>query len=136
MTEKIIRVATSYRVPTSNGTSYRTKIHLYDGRNGHKLSFEFRTMPSYCIVRQLVAISSYPYVNFTIVRCLSTIACGAVVLSYDSLCRACCDPAQSTYLIESICPGITGAIGISMQSRQHGSTHSMVCSTYSFFTRD
>uniref|UniRef100_A0A914EL84 SSD domain-containing protein n=1 Tax=Acrobeloides nanus TaxID=290746 RepID=A0A914EL84_9BILA len=46
-----IRVATSYRVTTSNGTSYRTKssyeckIHSYDGRNGHKLSYEFRTMP-------------------------------------------------------------------------------------------
>src|SRR5690242_20264591 len=53
-TQKLIRVATSYRVPTSNGTSYRTKlsyeykIHSYDGRNGHN---EFRTMPSYCVVR-------------------------------------------------------------------------------------
>ena len=49
------RVATSYRTTTSNGTSYRTKssykckIHSYDGRNGHKLSYEFRTMPSYCV---------------------------------------------------------------------------------------
>ena len=39
---------------------------LYDK---NALSYDkFRTMPSYCIVRQLVAISSYFYVNFTIVR--------------------------------------------------------------------
>uniref|UniRef100_A0A914DBR2 Glucosylceramidase n=1 Tax=Acrobeloides nanus TaxID=290746 RepID=A0A914DBR2_9BILA len=47
------RVATSYRTTTSNGTSYRTKssyeckIHSYDRRNGHKLSYEFRRTASY-----------------------------------------------------------------------------------------
>uniref|UniRef100_A0A914EAJ6 cystathionine gamma-lyase n=1 Tax=Acrobeloides nanus TaxID=290746 RepID=A0A914EAJ6_9BILA len=30
------------------------------------MATSYRTMPSYCVVRQLVAISSYPYVNFTI----------------------------------------------------------------------
>jgi hypothetical protein len=45
--DKTIRVGTSYRTTTSNGTSYRTKssyeckIHSYDGRNGHKLSYEY-----------------------------------------------------------------------------------------------
>src|SRR6185312_14482485 len=86
-----VRVATSYRVPTSNGTSYRTKssyeckIHSYDGRNGHKLSYEFGTMPSYCVVRSYDNLWRFRHTLTLILR------------SYDSLCRACGDPKDPSY---------------------------------------
>src|SRR3569833_758556 len=76
------------RVATSNGTSYRTKssyeckIHSYEGRNGHKLSYEFRTMPSYCVVRSYDSLWRFRRTLTLILRSYDDFVRQLVGLSY------------------------------------------------------